>query len=113
MKICFDRQLPMMEGLLQGRVAYTFEEFKKRKFDKLFHYIIDLLNTLVPFLFHPKYIDHVELIIAHYFDVFMVNFSLKFQIRIAFSNIIFKNQELLQRKSRFYKQFISEVYGIC
>jgi hypothetical protein len=70
----FLRQLPMMEGLLQGRVAYTFDEFKRRKFDKLFHYVIDLLNVLIPFVFHPKYVDNVELIISHYFDVFMVSF---------------------------------------
>ncbi len=69
----FLRQLPMMEGLLQGRVAYTFDEFKRRKFDKLFHYVLDLLNILVPFVFHPKYADHVDLIISHYFDVFMVS----------------------------------------
>lgn len=72
----FIRQLPMMEGLLQGRVAYTFDEFKRRKFDKLFHYIIDLLNILVPYTFHRKYIALIEAIISHYFDVFMVDFVL-------------------------------------
>lgn len=72
----FLRQLPMMEGLLQGRVGYSFEEFKRRKFDKLFHYIIDLLNILVPFVFQQKYLDYLDLIISHYFDVFMV-FNLK------------------------------------
>jgi hypothetical protein len=61
----------MMEGLLQGRVIYTFDEFKRRKFDKLFHYIVDLLNILVPFVFHRAYITHIEAIISHYFDVFM------------------------------------------
>jgi hypothetical protein len=70
----FVRQLPMMEGLLQGRVAYTFDEFKRRKFDKLFHYIIDLLNILVPYVFHFKYLQHLEAIVSHYFDVFMVKF---------------------------------------
>lgn len=69
----FIRQLPMMEGLLQGRVNYTFEEFKRRKFDKLFHYIIDILNILVPFVFHRRYIDHVDAIISHYFDFFIVS----------------------------------------
>lgn len=68
----FIRQLSMMEGLLQGRVAYTFEEFKRRKFDKLFHYIIDILNNIVPFLFHANYMQSIVAIISHYFDVFMV-----------------------------------------
>lgn len=62
----------MMEGLLQGRVVYTYEEFKKRKFDKLFHYIIDLLNVLVPYVFHREYLLYIEPIISHYFDVFRV-----------------------------------------
>lgn len=66
----FIRQIPMMEGLLQGRVVYTYDEFKKRKFDKLFHYIIDLLNVLVPYVFHREYLKHVECIVSHYFDVF-------------------------------------------
>lgn len=69
----FLRQLPMMEGLLQGRVGYSFDEFKKRKFDKLFHYIIDLLNILVPYVFHQKYLEQIEAIISHYFDVFTVS----------------------------------------
>ncbi|RNA14308.1 integrator complex subunit 1-like [Brachionus plicatilis] len=56
----FIRQLPMMEGMLQGRVGYSFDEFKKRKFDKLFHYIIDILNILVPFVFHQKYRSYCE-----------------------------------------------------
>ena len=51
----FIRQIPMMEGLLQGRVVYSFEEFKRRKFDKLFHYIADLLNMLLPYVFHREY----------------------------------------------------------
>ncbi len=66
----FIRQIPMMEGLLQGRVVYTYEEFKRRKFDKLFHYIIDLLNILVPCVFHHQYLTYLESIISHYFDVF-------------------------------------------
>lgn len=68
----FIRQLPMMEGMLQGRVGYSFDEFKKRKFDKLFHYIIDILNVLVPFVFHQRYLEHIKSIISHYFDVFLV-----------------------------------------
>ena len=68
----FLRQIPMMEGLLQGRVVYSFDEFKRRKFDKLFHYIIDILNILVPYVFHRAYLEHVEAIISHYFDMFMV-----------------------------------------
>ena len=63
----------MMEGLLQGRVVYSYEEFKRRKFDKLFHYIIDILNILVPYVFHRAYLEHVEAIISHYFDMFMVS----------------------------------------
>ena len=63
-----------MEGLLQGRVIYTFDEFKRRKLDKLFHYVIDLLNILVPYLFSKHYITHIESIISHYFDVFKVNY---------------------------------------
>ncbi len=63
----------MMEGLLQGRVVYSFEEFKRRKFDKLFHYIIDILNILVPYVFHRAYLEHIEAIISHYFDMFMVS----------------------------------------
>ena len=62
-----------MEGLLQGRVIYTFDEFKRRKLDKLFHYIIDLLNILVPCLFLKQYFTHLESIISHYFDVFKVS----------------------------------------
>lgn len=69
----FIRQLAMMEGMLQGRVGYSFDEFKKRKFDKLFHYIIDILNVLVPFVFHQKYRENIKAIISHYFDVFLVN----------------------------------------
>lgn len=69
----FIRQIPMMEGLLQGRVVYTYEEFKKRKFDKLFHYIIDLLNILVPYVFQNEYLIYVEPIISHYFDVLRVS----------------------------------------
>lgn len=68
----FLRQIPMMEGLLQGRVVYSFDEFKRRKFDKLFHYIIDLLNILIPYVFHNEYLNYIESIIAHYFDVFKV-----------------------------------------
>ena len=68
----FIRQLAMMEGLLQGRVAYSFDEFRRRKFDKLFHYVIDILNNLVPYIFHPNFFDYVVAIISHYFDVFMV-----------------------------------------
>ena len=63
------RQLPTMEGLLQGRVVYSFEEFKRRKFDKLFHYIIDILNILVPYVFHRAYLEHIEAIISHYFEM--------------------------------------------
>lgn len=69
----FIRQLAMMEGLLQGRVAYSFDEFRRRKFDKLFHYIIDILNNLIPYIFHPNFFDYVVSIISHYFDVFMVS----------------------------------------
>ena len=61
-----------MEGLLQGRVIYTFNEFKNRKLDKLFYYIINLLNTLVPCAFLKQYLAHLESIISHYFDVFKV-----------------------------------------
>lgn len=69
--LIFMRQLPMMEGLLQGRVAYSFDEFKRRKFDKLFFYVIDLLNSLAPFVFRSAAdADLIELIVAHYFDVF-------------------------------------------
>lgn len=82
----------MMEGLLQGRVVYTYEEFKKRKFDKLFHYIIDLLNVLVPYVFHQEYLSYIEPIISHYFDVFRVIFLLKikeiFKLMFNFSLII-------------------------
>ena len=67
-----------MEGLLQGRVVYSFEEFKRRKFDKLFHYIIDILNILVPYVFHRAYLEHIEAIISHYFDMFMVSFIFNF-----------------------------------
>ena len=73
----FSRQLPMMEGLLQGRVVYSFEEFKRRKFDKLFHYIIDILNNLVPYVFHRAYLENIEAVISHYFDMFMVSFLVK------------------------------------
>lgn len=62
-----------MEGLLQGRVIYTFDEFKKRKLDKLFHYIVDILTILVPYVFKNQYLLHLESIISHYFDVFKVN----------------------------------------
>ena len=72
----FIRQVPMMEGLLQGRVVYSFEEFKRRKFDKLFHYVIDLLNLLVPFVFHRAYVNYIEAIISHYFDLFMVHIQI-------------------------------------
>ena len=99
----FLRQMPMMEGLLQGRVAYTFDEFKRRKFDKLFHYIIDLLNTLVPFVFHPKYAAHIELIISHYFDVFMVIkiFSLeKFLILIYLKMLFFNFKSIIATKTK-------------
>ncbi len=68
----FIRQIPMMEGLLQGRVVYSFDEFKRRKFDKLFHYIIDLLTILVPYVFHYEYLKYIESIVSHYFDVFKV-----------------------------------------
>ena len=68
----FIRQMPMMEGLLQGRVVYTYDEFKRRKFDKLFHYIVDLLNILVPYVFHRAYLTYLDSIISHYFDVFKV-----------------------------------------
>lgn len=66
----FIRQIPMMEGLLQGRVVYSFDEFKRRKFDKLFHYIIDLLTVLVPYVFKYEYFKYIESIVSHYFDVF-------------------------------------------
>lgn len=65
------RQLAMMEGLLQGRVAYSFEEFRRRKFDKLFHYVIDILINLVPYIFHPNFLDYLVAIVSHFFDVFM------------------------------------------
>ncbi len=68
------RQIPMMKG----RVVYTYEELKKRKFDKLFHYLIDLLNILVPYVFQNEYLIFVEPIISHYFDVFRVVISWKF-----------------------------------
>jgi integrator complex subunit 1 len=89
----FIRQLPMMEGLLQGRVIYTFEEFKRRKFDKLFHYVIDILNILVPFVFHRVYIEHIQAIISHYFEVFMVN---KKRIVLNISNKFFISYLCLQ-----------------
>lgn len=60
----------MMEGLLQGRVVFTFEEFKRRKLDKLFHYIIDLLTIMVPYIFKYEYFTYIESIVSHYFDVF-------------------------------------------
>ena len=66
------RQIPMMEGLLQGRVVYSFEEFKRRKFDKLFHYIADLLNMLLPYVFHREYFFYIDCIVSPYFDVFKV-----------------------------------------
>lgn len=68
----FIRQIPMMEGLLQGRVLYSFDEFKRRKLDKLFHYIIDLLTILVPYVFHYEYFNYIESIVSHYFDMFKV-----------------------------------------
>ena len=55
------------------RVVYTYDEFKRRKFDKLFHYIVDLLNILVPYVFHRAYVAYLDSIISHYFDVFKVN----------------------------------------
>lgn len=71
----FIRQLAMMEGLLQGRVAYSFDEFRRRKFDKLFHYIIDILSNLVPYIFHPIFSDYLLAIMSHFFDVFMSYWS--------------------------------------
>jgi len=59
-----------MEGLLQGRVICTFEEFKKKKNDRLFHYVVDLILTLVPFVFDKEHLSHFELIVSHFFDVF-------------------------------------------
>ena len=61
-----------MEGLLQGRVICTFEEFKKKKNDRLFHYVVDLILTLVPFVFDKEHLSHFELIVSHFFDVFKV-----------------------------------------
>lgn len=72
----FIRQIPMMEGLLQGRVVFTFEEFKRRKLDKLFHYIIDLLTIMVPYIFKYEYFNYIESIVSHYFDVFKVIFCI-------------------------------------
>jgi integrator complex subunit 1 len=68
----FIRQIAMMEGLLQGRVSYSYDEFKSRKFDKVFHYVIDLLAILVPYVFHAEYSTSVDSILSHYFDVFKV-----------------------------------------
>merc|ERR1719468_649406 len=87
----------MMEGLLQGRVVYSFDEFKRRKFDKLFHYIIDLLNILIPYVFHKEYSDYIESIIAHYFDVFRSYCS---ENREA-------NGSLVQKFFDFFEKFIN------
>jgi hypothetical protein len=90
----FIRQLPMMEGLLQGRIVYSFDEFKRRKFDKLFHYIIDILNTLVPYVFHRNYLEHIEAIISHYFDMFMSYCS---ENRDSIGSLVVKFIEFLEK----------------
>lgn len=64
----------MMEGLLQGRVICTFDEFKRKKNDRLFLYVVEILLTMVPFVFNKEYQNHFELIVSHFFDVFKVIF---------------------------------------
>jgi hypothetical protein len=66
------RYLPMMEGILQGRVIYTYDDFKKRKTEKLFHYVVDLMNILIPHIFKTDYSQTFETIMSHYFDIFKV-----------------------------------------
>lgn len=117
----FIRQIPMMEGLLQGRVVYSFDEFKRRKFDKLFHYIIDLLTILVPYVFRYEYFSYIESIVAHYFDVFKsycsenreANGSLVLKFFDFFEKFVNTDIEVIYtRVVRKHSAFISYMYKL-